>query len=265
MSDDITKITTANKAAWEASAALHGTGPAWDALVADAAKPGFSVLDEELTSTLKALNIQGKRAVQIGCNNARELLSLAALGAVPALGIDQSQGFLDQGQKLAKAAGLTPRLQQADIYALPADIGQYDLALITIGVLNWMPDLAKFFEAVAGLMAEGAVLVIYETHPFMEMFDYEAPEPHRPSFSYFKSTPEEVNDAITYDGVDHGKGETGYWFIHTLGSIVTACAQAGLRIENLTEFARSIREPEYDIYSDQAAQIPMSFKLVARK
>ena len=265
MRNNIPAITAANKAAWEASAALHATGPAWEKLLSDAAKPAFSVLDEELTATLKALDINGKRAVQIGCNNARELLSLASLGAVPALGIDQSQGFLEQGKVLAKAAGLAPRLQQADIYDLPQDIGQYDLALITIGVLNWMPDLAKFFNAVASLMAEGAALVIYETHPFMEMFDYEADEPHKPSISYFKSAPEEVSDAISYDGLDHGKGETGYWFIHTLGDIVTACANAGLRVENLTEFAHSIREPEYDIYSGQEAQIPMSFKLVARR
>ena len=61
MSNDITKVTAANKAAWEASAALHGTGPAWEALLADAAKPDFSVLDDELTATLKSLEIKGKR------------------------------------------------------------------------------------------------------------------------------------------------------------------------------------------------------------
>ena len=41
------------------------------------------------------------RAVQIGCNNGRELLSLPSLGAIPVLGIDQSAAFLDQARRLA--------------------------------------------------------------------------------------------------------------------------------------------------------------------
>ncbi len=41
---------------------------------------------------------------------------------------------------MAKAAGLEPRLIEADIYDLPDDLGTFDLVLITIGVLNWMPE-----------------------------------------------------------------------------------------------------------------------------
>lgn len=160
-------------------------------------------------------------------------------------------------------SGLTPQFLEADIYDLPKDVGSFDLVLITIGVINWMPDVDQFFKIVAGLMTKNAVLVIYETHPFMEVFDPKAKNSHKPSFSYFKNTPKKVTQTITYDGLDHGAGETGYWFIHTLGSIVTSCASAGLKIENLTEYTHTIREPEYDIYSNQDAQIPMSYKLIA--
>lgn len=262
---DTARITAANRAAWDASAPLHGSGEAWDRLLSDAAQPGFSVLDATLTETLRRLDPEGKRAVQIGCNNARELLSLAALGAEPALGIDQSEAFLAQGRALAEAAGLAPRLVAADIYDLPEGLGRFDLALITIGVLNWMPDLPRFFECVAGLIAPGGHLVIYETHPFLEIFDPESAAPHTPAFSYFDRRPQAVTEAIAYDGKDHGSGETGYWFIHPLGEIVSACVGAGLRLRDLREFAHSIREPEYDIYADRAAQVPMSYCLVAER
>jgi hypothetical protein len=106
---DIKDVTSANKAAWDASAPLHGAGPGWETLLASASQPGFSVLDPCLTETLQGIGIVGRRAVQVGCNNARELLSLAAFGAEPVLGIDQSAGFLAQGEQLARAAQLNPR------------------------------------------------------------------------------------------------------------------------------------------------------------
>ncbi|AQS50296.1 SAM-dependent methyltransferase (plasmid) [Thioclava nitratireducens] len=264
---DITQkeITKANRAAWNASAPLHGEGKHWEQLLENAAHPGFSVLDPFLTATLEGLDLKGKSAVQIGCNNARELISLASLGILPEMGIDQASGFLAQAKKLADAAGLDLRLLEADIYELPSDVGQFDLALITIGVLNWMPDLSEFFRITSGLLAPGGRLVIYETHPFMEVFDPASSTPFEPAFSYFERQPQTVTEAITYDGEDHGEGETGYWFIHPLGEIITACAQSGLGIIELREYGHTIREPKYDIYEGRSAQIPMSYCLVARK
>ncbi len=261
---DIHRATTANKAAWEASAHLHGSGEGWERLLAAAGEPGFSVFDACTTETLKSVGVAGRRAAQVGCNNARELLSLASLGAHPALGIDQSPRFLAQGALLAKAAGLNPRLLAANIYDLPEDVGQYDLILITIGVLNWMPDLQRFFQIVARLMAPDAVLVIYETHPFLEVFDPSAERPFEASTSYFEQRPVELNEALTYDGTDGGAGATSYWFIHTLGDIVTACVRSGLKLQSLTEHPHMNREVEYAVYENQKAQIPLSYTLIAR-
>lgn len=259
------EITAANRAAWNASAPLHGEGDRWQQLLENAAQPGFSVLDPFLTAILGGLDLKGKSAVQIGCNNARELISLASLGIRPEMGIDQASGFLAQAKQLADRAGLDIQLLEADIYDLPPDVGQFGLAFITIGVLNWMPDLPEFFRITSRLLAPGGRLVIYETHPFLEVFDPASATPFEPAFSYFERRPQKVTEAITYDGRDHGEGETGYWFIHPLGEIVTACAQSGLGIEELKEFGHTIREPEYDLYEVRAAQIPMSYCLVAQK
>jgi SAM-dependent methyltransferase len=261
----IALYTAANRAAWNASASLHEDGEAWITLLAHAARPGFSVIDQELTDAIRALGLEGKSAVQIGCNNARELLSLASLGIRPAAGIDQSGAFLAQARLLAQAAGLDPRLIEADIYDLPQDVGTFDLALITIGVLNWMPELDGFFQVIAGLLHPGGHLVIYETHPVMEMFDPKSETPFEPAFSYFRTDPLKEDGLISYDGVDHGMGETGYWFMHSIGQIVTSCVAAGLAVTSLKEFGYSIREPDYDIYEGREVQIPMSFLLQARK
>ncbi|MEO9649059.1 class I SAM-dependent methyltransferase [Roseibium sp.] len=259
------EITAANRAAWNASAHLHTEGEQWKQLLESAARPGFSVLDPILTSILDGLDLKGKSAVQIGCNNARELISLASLGIRPEMGIDQASGFLTQAKQLADAAELNIRLLEADIYDLPLDVGQFDLALVTIGVLNWMPDLQEFFRVTSGMLVPGGRLVIYETHPFLEVFDPASATPFEPALNYFERRPQEVTEAISYDGKDHGEGEKGYWFIHPLGDIVTACAQAGLAVAELREYGHTIREPEYDLYEGRAAQIPMSYCLVSQK
>ena len=263
-SESIFAYTQANKAAWNASAHLHGQGASWDRLLLAAAQPGFNVLDDCLISTLRKLAIAGRSAVQIGCNNARELLSLAALGAQPLLGIDQSSAFLAQGAVLADRAGLHPRLLEANIYQLPSDLGQHDLALITIGVTNWMPDLDGFFKAVRGLMRSGGHLVIYETHPILEMFNPDASNPFQPEISYFEKSPIRIENSITYDGSDGGAGETGYWFVHTLGEIVSACVQNGFQLQSLQEHPHMNREEDYAVYQNRSAQLPLCYTLVAQ-
>ncbi len=263
---DITRYTMANRAAWDASAPVHAAGEDWGALVAAVGTPGFSVFDATMTRTLRGIGVDGARVVQVGCNNGREILSLPSLGAVPVLGIDQSQAFLDQARRLAELAGSECRFLCADIYNLPQDTPRgFDLAIITIGVLNWMPDLPQFFEVVADLLAPGGRLVIYETHPVLEMFEPESAEPFKLMHSYFEKEPYVSAQTIVYDGLGRQAAPTSYWFSHTMGAIVTGCATAGLAIEGLAEYGHSNRETEFDIYEGQQAQLPMCFTLVARK
>lgn len=84
-----------------------------------------------------------------------------------------------------------------------------------------------------------------------------------PEFSYFEKTPVRQEEAITYDGSDGGLGEASYWFIHTLGDIVTACVQGGFKLQRLEEHPHLNREVDYEIYQNQAAQIPLCYTLVA--
>jgi SAM-dependent methyltransferase len=262
---DLKTITQANRAAWDASAQAHAQGDDWAKLLTGFAEGGFSTFDDCITKTLQTIDLAGKTSVQIGCNNGRELLSLAQFGAIPALGIDQSAGFLAQACQLAKVANSDCTFLCADIYDLPETTPRnHDFALITIGVLNWMPDLARFFRIVAGLLAPHGRLLIYETHPVLDMYDPDAPNPYLPERSYFQTAPQVFEDVITYDGSDAGKGARSYWFAHPLGAIVTAIAAAGLRIESLTEHPHSNREIEFDKYQNQPAQLPLSYTLIAK-
>jgi len=258
--------TQANKAAWNASAEHHAKGPEWKALLDGFKSRNFSTLDATLTESLSGLNLEGKSVVQIGCNNGRELLSTFALGATRCLGIDVSEQFIHAAEELNAVAQRDCDFLCSDIYALPKSTrNDFDVALITIGVINWMPELQRFFGAISSLLKPGGSLVIYETHPFLEVFDPHADEPFKPTISYFRDTPWVDTNPIVYDGAIHDGDSPWYWFNHSLGNIVTSCSDSGLSIKLLREHPHSNREVDYDIYRDQEAQLPMCYTLVATK
>ncbi len=259
-------VTRSNREAWDASAAAHERNPNWVRLCEGFKDPSFSTFDSTATDLLTTLPIVGKSVVQIGCNNGREILSALNLGASRGLGIDQSAEFLAQAEQLRSIAQIDCEFLNSNIYELPQnDAVDFDLALITIGVLNWMPDLTRFFKIVSERLKGNGQLLIYETHPFLEMFNPEAVDFRSPSFSYFKESPFQQDEAIVYDDSEEAKGPVSFWYIHRLGEIVTACAQAGLTINSLVEYPHSNRETAYDGYENQPAQLPMSFSLLAKK
>ncbi|KJZ39431.1 bifunctional 2-polyprenyl-6-hydroxyphenol methylase/3-demethylubiquinol 3-O-methyltransferase UbiG [Pseudomonas fluorescens] len=243
-----------NREAWNDSARHHKDTPEWKERLIAVAQKDFSCLDQTLTGVLEQVGVDGKDVVQLGCNNGRESLSLFALGARTVIGIDQSAAFLDQARELATRSPHQPEFIEADIHQLPPELqGRFDVALITIGVLNWMPDIGEFLRHVAQTLKPGGALVVYETHPFLEMFDPESADPYRLDSSYFRSEPFVQNQPIVYQGKVEQKAAASYWFVHTLGAIFTGALEAGLQISHFKEYPHSNREELYDRYEQQRA------------
>ena len=260
------KAIASNRDAWNDSAPHHKDTPEWQACLSAVSHGDFSCLDDTLTGLLQQVGVAGKDVVQLGCNNGRESLSLFAQGARRVVGIDQSEAFLDQARELASRSPHEPEFIEADIHHLPTDLHQrFDVALITIGVLNWMPDIAEFLRHAAQTLKPGGALVVYETHPFLEMFDPESADPYRPDSSYFRSEPFVQNQPIVYEGKVEQPVSASYWFVHTLGAIFTGAIEAGLQISHFKEYPHSNREELYDRYQQQKAQLPLCYTLVAVK
>jgi hypothetical protein len=139
------------------------------------------------------------------------------------------------------------------------------MVLITIGVFGWMPDLRAFFDVVARLLRPGGALLVYEQHPIMNMFEPGDADPMTPVHSYFKAEPFEDQGAIVYDGAQGLPGATQYWFVHTLGDLMSAGLEHGLALEHFREYPHNISSAEFDVYNGQEAQLPASYVLVARK
>ena len=260
------KAIASNRDAWNDSARHHKDNPEWPSLLTAVTQGDFCCIDDTLRGVLEQVGVDGKDVVQLGCNNGRESLSLFALGARSVVGVDQSEAFLDQARELATRSPHAPEFIEADIHHLPRKLHErFDVALITIGVLNWMPDIGEFFRHVAQTLKPGGALVVYETHPFLEMFDPEAADPYGLASSYFRSEPFVQDQPIVYEGKVEQPSATSYWFVHTLGAIFTGAIEAGLQISHFKEYPHSNREELYDRYEKQAAQLPLCFTWVGVK
>ncbi|MCU0074925.1 class I SAM-dependent methyltransferase [Pseudomonas koreensis] len=255
-----------NRQAWNDSARHHQDSPDWQALLTEVMQADFSCLDDTLRGLLEEVGVDGKNVVQLCCNNGRESLSLFALGARQVVGIDQSSAFLEQARELNKRSPHNAEFIEADIHHLPESLrARFDVALITIGVFGWMPDIGEFLRHVASVLKPGGQLVIYETHPFLEMVDPEAVDPFRLATSYFREEPFVQEEPIVYVGKVEQPAAKSYWFVHTLGAIFTAAIEAGLNITHFKEYPHSNREDVYDQYQNREAQMPMCFTLIVIK
>lgn len=260
------KAIASNRDAWNDSARHHKDTPEWQARLTAVGYGDFCCLDDTLQGLLEQVGVDGKDIVQLGCNNGRESISLFALGARSVVGVDQSEAFLDQARELASRSPHAPEFIEADIHHLPLELhSRFDVALITIGVLNWMPDIGEFFRHVAQTLKPGGRLVVYETHPFLEMFDPESADPYRPDSSYFRREPFVQDQPIVYEGKVDQQAPSSYWFVHTLGALFTGAIDAGLQISHFKEYPHSNREELYDRYEQQTAQLPLCFTWVAVK
>jgi SAM-dependent methyltransferase len=143
----------ANRAAWNASAPHHRRAAWYEGILKGFAKPGHLCLDDILTGRLLALDVAGKDVAQLCCNNGREILSVKNLGAGTCVGFDQAGAFLEQAEEFRATGGIDCRFVETDVYRVPSDFdASFDIVLITIGVLGWMPDLPGFFAVASRLL-----------------------------------------------------------------------------------------------------------------
>lgn len=254
----------ANRAAWDEAAQYHRAHEQYERLLAGFATPGFSCLDSVATDTLETIGVAGRDVAQICCNNGRELLSIKNMGAGRCVGFDFAPAFLAQGRELAAAGGIDCEFVETRVEAIPpAYDGAFNLAVTTIGVYGWMPDIEAFFATVARLLKPGGRYFAYEEHPIGNMLEPKQPEGL--VHSYFRREPFVENVGLDYWGFTAYEAETHYWFVHRLGEIVTAAARAGLVLESLTEYPHNITSADYHVFEGRPAQLPLSFTMVARK
>lgn len=237
-----TDYVAANREAWNEAAPRHAAHNQ-QRLKELFAAGGYNHLADEMIAMLERAEVAGKSVVQVCCNNGIDLLSARVMGAGECLGIDQAPAFLEQARELAAIAGHDDvSFIEANVYDLPDELaGRFDIALTTIGVTGWMPDIGAFFKAVAGLVKPGGFWVMEEMHPVLMMYEPDpAGGPSRLAHSYFRTEPFVETTGLDYFGHEAYQSAPNYSFTHKLSDLFNAGIAAGLQLQFMDEVGRNI-------------------------
>jgi SAM-dependent methyltransferase len=224
------------------------------------ARGGCTLSDEVLAM---AGDVHGLSLCHLQCATGEDTLSWANRGA-NATGVDLSPKQIELAKQKAAAAGLPVRFIASDIYALPAHLFEerFDLLFTGGGAIVWLPDLREWAKIIARLLKPSGRLVIDEEHPLtgcMEVQDGVV----RIVDDYFGRKADMFVGWTHFSGGENAT-EQKYEFTWPLGDVVTALAQAGLRIELLEERPSQARW-RFGDKLDEVARIPGEYLLLARK
>ena len=237
-SDSPDFYTTKNIASWNEAALRHA---AINATLHDQVRnPTFNNLHPDFEALIDTYSVNNKSVVQVCCNNGIDLLSIKNKGAGRCVGIDGAQAFIDQAISLAQAAS-RPDIEfcHSDIYQLPSEYqNSFDVAIVTVGVLNWMPDLLQFMKVCASLLVPNGVLLMEELHPILGM--YEEGQPSFMAHSYFNVKPVKNSDGLDYFTHEKYAGREHYSFHHSLADILMSAAACHLQLLHIKELPYNV-------------------------
>jgi SAM-dependent methyltransferase len=218
-----------NRANWDSRVPVHLASEFYDLA-------GFRAGDSSLRpfEMAEAGDVTGKRLVHLQCHVGLDTLSWARNGAL-VTGLDFSGPAIEAARSLAADLGIGASFVTADVYDAVTALGgrRFDVVYTGIGALVWLPDIPRWAQVVAALLAPGGFLYLVEGHPFAGILD--DAEGATVVLDYFDSRPQVADEPHSYtDGPALGHTRS-VWFQHQLGEIVTALAGAGLRIDFLHE------------------------------
>lgn len=229
----------------------------------------FNCIDPDETQLLLAepVSIQGKKVVQLACNDGKEILSIKNLGAEYCLGVDFADAFIKQAKKTRDRANITNcEFICSKITEIPEEYyGMFDVIYISAGTLGWQQDLGEFFKVVGKLKNDHGVLFIREIHPVTHMLEVdkhvETTNPIVLVNSYFFKGPLVDEDGLDYLNKTSYKTPS-YWFPHTISDVIRGCIENGFNVSSFQEFSDDVSAEFEDL--EKRHQVPLSYILIAK-
>ncbi|MFD9032584.1 class I SAM-dependent methyltransferase [Streptomyces sp. NPDC059567] len=263
----------ANRARWDERVPIHAASEYYDL---DAFRAGKEALrDFELA---EVGDVTGRSLLHLQCHIGLDTLSWARHGASHVVGLDFSEPAVETARSLAADLGLSAdraAFVAADAYDAAEAVpdSSYDIVYTGTGALNWLPDIERWAETAASLVAPGGFLYVAEFHPITDSLDDETGS--RIVNDYFVREPWVDSSSGTYADMEAATvhNRSVEW-VHPVGEVVTAVAKAGLRIEFLHEHDVSLysryetlqrQEDGYYRFPADRPRIPLMYSLKASR
>jgi SAM-dependent methyltransferase len=268
-SEEIEAHIATNRLLWDERAPMHAASEFYDLA---GFRAGADVLDRFQLDEVG--DVAGKDLVHLQCHIGLDTLAWARRGA-RVTGLDFSRPATEVAHSLADELGMADHATfvTADVYDAARVLGdqRFDIVYTGGGALCWLPDLTRWARVVAGLLRPGGLAYIAEFHPFTDILDHE--RGNEVVADYFTKGPStyDIQGSYADRSADTVHNTATEWH-HTLGEIVTALADTGLRIEFLHEhdttlfqrFGGLIRDDGRYRFPDGRPRSPLMYSLRAR-
>jgi SAM-dependent methyltransferase len=251
--DDLERME-ANRAMWDERVPIHVAGDFYAVEEFRSRAQRLTVREFEID---ELGDVDGRTLLHLQCHFGLDTLSWGRLGA-RVTGLDFSGPAVAAATALARDTGIDAEFVQADLYdAVSAlDGRQFDVVYTGKGAIGWLPDIRRWADVCATLLAPGGTFYLSEFHPAGNVFAWESLELE---FSYFDPAPTFDDSSGTYADFDAVTSHNAsYQWQHTLGAVITALIDAGLRIEFLHEQAFTLfrRWPFLEERDDRSFVLP---------
>ncbi|MEV8451445.1 methyltransferase domain-containing protein [Streptomyces sp. NPDC052095] len=263
----------ANRAHWDERVPIHAGSDFYDLASFRAGKEALR--DFELA---EVGDVTGRSLLHLQCHIGVDTLSWARHGAAQVVGLDFSEPAVETARSLAHELGFSPdraAFVAADVYdaAQAVPDSSYDIVYTGVGALNWLPDIVRWAETAASLVAPGGFLYLAEFHPMTDCLDDGTGT--RIAYDYFSRDAWVDETPGTYADFDaptvHNRSVE---WTHPIGEVVSALAATGLRIEFLHEhdvslFARfptlERRDDGFYRFPADRPRIPLMYSIKASR
>jgi SAM-dependent methyltransferase len=225
-----------NRAHWDALAAVHGQDAYYDA---DALVSGRDSLNEHESAAVG--DVTGLDVLHLQCHIGFDSISLARRGA-RVTGADFSPRSLAAAAELAERAGVSAEWVEANAMDLPPALhGRFDVVYSTAGVICWIDDIDAWMRSVHAALRPGGRLALVEIHPLFVMVA--SLDPLVLDFPYAFDGGRAFDEPGSYADPDAQVASTKtVEYAHSLGEVVTAAVNAGLRVDALHEHMDAVRD-----------------------
>jgi len=254
------KLTQSNKIGWNGLAEVHYKTYHIDRLLF-----GTPLINDLIRNEVG--DVRGKSLVHLLCHIGTDTLSWALLGA-QVTGIDISSESLKYARLLASRMGITAEFIESDIMDVINTVHTtYDIVFSSTGVLCWIPDIQRYAQTVRHLLHDGGIFYIFDGHPFRSVLWDETGSSltNTVQSDYFRKEVWQFDDMGDYTDPNVKIPVKSYEWNWTMGEIVTAFCDAGMRIIFLHEFPQNYYSgyTPYDFQENKVELYPCTFSLKA--
>lgn len=251
-------LSRVNSKAWNAIAKTH-----YEHYHVEKLLSGEPLINELIQAEVG--DVRGKSLIHLLCHIGTDTLSWGLLGA-RVTGVDISSASIRYARKIAHRMGMPATFIVSDVLKLAGKLdAAYDIVFSSTGVLCWLSDLDRYAAVVRGLLKPGGFFYLFDGHPFRLMLGEVENGANLIQNDYFQRGVTEYASFGDYAVKDWSVPLKSYEWAWTLGDVVTAFCQAGLRIAFLHEYPQYFYAgyTPYDVEENKRELYPCTFSLKA--